>query len=107
MEETLTLHKLGLSPELKKSLNTTNVIESVISRVSQYNHKVSRWHNSSQILRWTAAGLLELEPNLRKIRGYRYLGILRFRMQEEIKKRKKEKYGSKEQKQEVLEATRT
>lgn len=106
LEETLTLHRLGLSPELKKSLNTTNVIESVISQVSRYNRKVSRWHNSSQILRWSAAGLLELEPNLRKIRGYRYLGVLRFRMREEIKKRQKEKYGSKEQKQEVLEAMR-
>ncbi|MCK5591122.1 MAG: transposase, partial [Candidatus Pacebacteria bacterium] len=31
LEETLTLHKLGLSPELKKSFNTTNCIESVMS----------------------------------------------------------------------------
>ena len=27
------------------------------------------WHNSNQILRWTAAGLLEIEPRLHKISG--------------------------------------
>jgi len=106
LDETLALHKLGLSPELKKSLSTTNCIESVISRVSQYTRKVSRWRNSSQILRWTAAGLLEVEPNLHRIRGYKYLGVLRFRMQEEIKKRQEEKHADGKREQELLEAVR-
>lgn len=87
MEETLTLHSLGLSPELCKSLNTTNCMESVMAQLGQYTDKVDRWHNSSQILRWTAAGLLEIEPRLHKIRGYRYLNLLRVKMRDEIKKR--------------------
>lgn len=87
MEETLTLHSLGLSPELRKSLNTTNSIESVMGQLGQYTDKVDRWHNSNQILRWTAAGLLEIEPRLHKIRGYRYLNLLRLKMRDEIKKR--------------------
>ena len=87
MEETLTLHSLGLSPELYKSLNTTNCLESIMAQLGQYTDKVDRWHNSNQILRWTAAGLLEIEPRLHKIRGYRYLNLLRVKMRDEIKKR--------------------
>ena len=95
LEETLTLHHLGLSPELCKSLNTTNCMESVMAQLGQYTDKVDRWHNSSQILRWTAAGLLEIEPRLHKIRGYRYLNLLRVKMREEIKRRQeKQALGS-------------
>jgi transposase-like protein len=86
LEETLTLHKLGLSPELCKSLNSTNCMESVMSGLGQYTDKVDRWRNSNQILRWTAASLLEIEPNLKRIRGFRYLPLLRFKMQERIRK---------------------
>jgi transposase-like protein len=87
MEETLTLHRLGLAPELGKSLNTTNCIESVMSQLGQYTDKVDRWHNGQQILRWTAAGLLEIEGRLNRIYGARYLKILRFKMQEIIRER--------------------
>ena len=86
LEETLTLHRLGLSTELSKSLNTTNCLESVMSQLGQYTDKVDRWHNSDQILRWSCASLLVIEPRLRKIRGFRYLKILRYKMQEEIRK---------------------
>lgn len=93
IEETLTLHKFGLSPELRKSLSSTNCIESIMSQLGMYTDKVDRWQSSNQILRWTAAGLLEIEPNLRKIHGHTYLPLLRFRLKEEILKRQKEKYG--------------
>lgn len=98
LEETLTLHKLGLSPELCKSLNSTNCIESVMSQLSQYTNKVDRWQNSYQLLRWTAASLLQIEPYLQRIKGFRYLKVLRFKMQEEIKKRQDVKYGRQLQK---------
>lgn len=87
LEETLCLHRLGVSPELGRSLNTTNCIESVMSQIEQYTQKVDRWHNSEQILRWNAASLLEIEPCLRKIRGFRCLKVLRYKMQQEIKER--------------------
>ena len=87
LEETLTLHRLGLAPELGKSLNTTNCIESVMSQLGQYTDKVDRWHNGHHILRWTAAGLLEIEGRLNRIYGARCLKILRFKMQEIIRER--------------------
>lgn len=102
LEETLTLHRLGLSPELCKSLNSTNCIESIMSQIAQFTDKVDYWQNSNQILRWNAASLMEIEPNLRKIRGFRYLNILRHKMKQEIKKRQEKKYGNTEQKELVL-----
>ena len=92
IEETLTLHKLGLSAELKRSFNTTNCIESVISQLAQYTDKVDRWRDSYQLIRWTAASLLEIEPMLKTVSNARYLNVLRFKMQEEIKKRQEKKY---------------
>ncbi len=102
-EETLTLHKLGLSSELRKSLSTTNCIESIMSQLAQYTDKVDRWRNSYQLIRWTGSALLEIEPCLQKICKPNYLNILRFKMQEEIKARKKKKYGKQNQ-QEILES---
>jgi len=67
MEETLTLYHLGLAPELRRSLNSTNCIESVMSQLGQYTDKVDRWRNSYQLLRWTSAALLEIEPRLNPI----------------------------------------
>ena len=88
LEETLTLHRLGLSSEISKSLNTTNCIESLMSQLGQYTDKVDRWQNSNQILRWTAAGLMDIEPRLYKIRGYNYLKVLRLKMQQIIEEEK-------------------
>jgi transposase-like protein len=87
LEETLTLHQLGLASELAKSLATTNCIESVMSQLGQYTDKVDRWHNSGQILRWTAASLLDIEPRLYKVRGFRYLKILRLKLREIVMER--------------------
>lgn len=87
LEETLTIHRLGLSPELSKSLSTTNCIESVMSQMGQHTDKVDRWHNSDQILRWTATGLMDIEPRLNKIIGFRYLPVLRIKLREIVKQR--------------------
>ena len=104
LEETLTLHRLGLSPELCRSLSSTNCIESIMSQIAQFTDKVDYWQNSNQILRWNAASLMEIEPNLRKIRGFRYLNILRHKMKQEIKKRQEKKYGSIKKDEPVLQA---
>jgi transposase-like protein len=77
LEETLTLHRLGLFPQLGISLKTTNCIESLMSLVDEYTGKVDYWKNSSQKHRWVATALLEIEPRLRRIKGYRNLPKLR------------------------------
>lgn len=87
LEETLSLHRLGVYAELGKSLASTNCIESVMSQVGQYTDKVNRWRGGSHIQRWVAAGLLEIEPRLHKIYGYRHLNLLRIKLREEINRR--------------------
>ncbi len=89
LEETLTLHRLKLSAELGKSFSSTNCIESIMSQLGQYTDKVDRWRGGSHIQRWAASGLLAVEPRLQKIRGSRYLKLLRMKLQEEIKNRQK------------------
>jgi putative transposase len=51
--------------------------------VEQRTGKVDRWQNSSQKQRWLAAALLDIEPGLRRLRGYRALPQLREALQEE------------------------
>ena len=87
LEETLTLHRLGLSPELTKSLGTTNCIESFMSQLASCTDKVDRWHNSDQILRWTASAAMDNEPRINRIRGHRYLKLLRNKLREIVSAR--------------------
>ena len=84
LEETLSLHRLGLSSELGKSFSSTNCIESVMSQLGQYTDKVDRWRGGDHIQRWTASGLLELEPRLNRVKGFRYLKLLKMRLKEEV-----------------------
>ncbi len=76
-EETFTLYRLGLFPLLGKSLKTTNIIESVNSQAEERCSKVDHWKNSNQKHRWLAAALLDIEPRLNKLIGYRHLPSLR------------------------------
>ena len=69
LEETLTLHRLGLIPMLKASFRTPNCIENVNRLLGQLTHNVRRWTNSSQRHRWVATALLDIEPRLRRGQG--------------------------------------
>jgi transposase-like protein len=73
LEETLTLHRLGLFAELGASFKTTNALESIMAQVEQRTAKVDHWRTSEQKQRWCAAALLLIEPRLRKVKGYRHL----------------------------------
>jgi transposase-like protein len=77
LEETLTVHKLKVTPLLRKSLATTNPIENLNSLVGQYTDRVDNWKNSSQRQRWVASALNEIEPELRRLRGYKDMEKLR------------------------------
>lgn len=81
-EETLTLHRLGVFKEIGKSLKTTNCIESIFSQVAQYTDRVDYWKNSNQRHRWLASALIEVEKNIRKIRGHQHLPLLRQAMKD-------------------------
>jgi len=86
LEETLTLHRLGVFPLVGISLKTTNCLESIFSQVEARTGRVCHWKNSSQKQRWLAAALLDIEPRLRRIRGYQHLPRLREAIQRELSK---------------------
>lgn len=84
MEETLTLHRLGVAPLLRRSLSSTNIIESCLSTVRHVTRNVKRWQGGDHIARWTAAGLLEAEKKFRKVKGYRELKELERKLNPEL-----------------------
>jgi putative transposase len=83
--ETLTLHRLGVYAVLGRSFKTTNCLESVNALVEERCAKVDHWKNSSQRQRWLATALVDIEPRLRKVVGYRHLPKLREALQRELK----------------------
>lgn len=94
LEETLTLHRLGLFEKLGRSFKTTNVIESIQARLGQYTDKVDYWRNSDQKQRWVAAALLDLEPRLHRVNGMKYLPELREAIQRELGIQKQEQIAA-------------
>ena len=85
LDETLTLHRLGGYGVLGRSLKTTNGLESVNALVEERCAKVDHWQTSSQRHRGLATALLDIEPRLRKVMGYRHLSKLRDALKRELK----------------------
>jgi len=81
LEETLTLHRLEVFALLGLSFKTTNCLESINALVEERCAKVDRWTNSHQRQRWLATALLDIEPRLRRVKGYRHLPKLREALQ--------------------------
>ena len=80
LEETLTVHRLGVGARLRRTLSSTNPIESCLSTVERVARNVKRWREGDQSLRWTATGLLEAEKRFNRIKGYREIGVLNRRL---------------------------
>jgi hypothetical protein len=76
LEETLTVHRLGVGTLLRQTLASSNPIESCLSTVERVARNVKRWRAGNHALRWTATGLLEAERKFRRVKGYRELEIL-------------------------------
>jgi len=84
LEETLTLHRLNLPDALRRSLNTTNLIESVMAQIERKTQRVDHWRTSDQKQRWCAATLLHIEQNFRRIRGMAHLPLLQSALQQQV-----------------------
>ena len=80
LEETLTVHRLGVGWLLRRTLASTNPIESCLSTVERVARNVKRWREGAQALRWTATGLWEAQKKFRRVKGYRELELLHRRM---------------------------
>jgi putative transposase len=76
LEETLTVHRLHIPPQLRKTLASTNVIESAFSIVERVCANVKRWHAGDQRERWVGSGLLVAEKQFRRVQGHKQIPIL-------------------------------
>ena len=76
LEETLTVVRLGVPELLRKTLSTTNPIESAFSVAEAVTHRVKRWRDGDMRQRWCVAGLLDAESRFHRVKGYRHLARL-------------------------------
>jgi transposase-like protein len=76
LEETLTVHRLHVPPQLRKTLACTNVIESAFAIVQRVCANVKRWHAGDQRERWVGSGLLVAEKQFRRVQGHKQIPIL-------------------------------
>src|SRR3954465_11300467 len=84
MHETLTITRLGVTGQLKRTLASTNPCESMIETVRRASRNVKRWKNGEMCLRWTAAGMLEAEQQFRKIIGHGDLAELAIAVEQDV-----------------------
>lgn len=75
-EETLTVSELRLTPRLRRTLASTNAIESGFATVDKICTQVKRWQGRDHRLRWVASSLLFAESKWSKIFGYRHMPML-------------------------------
>ena len=76
MEETLTVVRLGVPELLRRTLATTNPIESAFSVAQNVTRRVKCWREGDMRQRWCVAGLLRAESKFRRVKGYRHMSQL-------------------------------
>lgn len=73
MEETLTVVRLGIPELLRRTLATTNPIESAFSVAQNVTRRVKCWREGDMRHRWCVAGLMRAESKFRRVKGYRHM----------------------------------
>ena len=75
--ETLTVTKLEVPALLRKTLLSTNPIESAFSKAKTQTARVKNWKSSpDQISRWAASALTIVEKQFRLVRGFKEIPAL-------------------------------
>ena len=68
--------RLGLVVALRRTLATTNPIESALSVTRRVTARVTRWRDGDMRQRWCVAGLLRAESKFRRVKGHRAMPVL-------------------------------
>ncbi len=77
LDEILTVTRLGLPLELRRSLACTNIIENMNGTIRQVCRNVKHWQDASMALRWTSAAMCEAAKGFRKLKAHKQLPALR------------------------------
>lgn len=81
LDETLTVHRLGLRGALRKTLASTNVIENCQGTTRRITRNVKNWRDGAMIERWVGCALLAAEERSHRIKGHRDLLFLKSALQ--------------------------
>jgi transposase-like protein len=82
LDEMFTINWLGLPSSLRRSLGSTNAIESPYSAVRAKTCRLTHWRDGQMVLRWVASAMLSIEKRMRRIMGYQQLWILEAALKE-------------------------
>jgi len=69
-EEILTLHRLQVPKLLRRTLHSTNPIESMFSQVRRAEGNILRYRGSKMSRRWLGSCLLHAETQFKRVKGY-------------------------------------
>ena len=75
--KSLTVTRLGLPVELRRSLACTNIIENMNGTIRQVCRNVKRWRDTRMALRWTGAAMQEAAKGFRRLKAHKQLPTLR------------------------------
>ena len=77
IDEILTVTRLGLPMQLRRSLACTNIIENMNGTIRRVCRNVKRWRDAEMALRWTGAGMMEAAKGFRRLKACKQLPVLR------------------------------
>jgi len=77
LDEMLTVIRIDLPDQLRRSLGCTNAIESLMAVLRTVCRNVKRWRDARMALRWTGTSMLEAEKSFRRLKAHKQLPILR------------------------------
>lgn len=94
IEEILTLHRLKVPALLRKTLHSTNPIESMFATVRDCEGNIKRYRDSKMSQRWLAAVCLHCEKTFRRIKGFESISTLIKTIEAEQSDEKKQKLAA-------------
>ncbi len=77
IDEILTVTRLRLPTELRRSLACTNIIENMNGTIRRICRNVKRWRDAAMALRWTGAAMIEAANGFRRLKAHKQLPSLR------------------------------
>jgi transposase-like protein len=77
MDEILTVVRLKLPMQLRRSLVCTNIIENMMGTIRRVCRNVKHWRNAAMALRWIGAAMQEASKGFRRLKAHRQLPVLR------------------------------
>lgn len=77
MDELLTVVRLKLPLQLRRSLACTNIIENMMDSIRRVCRNVKYWRDAPMALRWTGAAMQEAAMGFRRLKAHKQLPVLR------------------------------